>query len=193
MTGWRPASHRSKARFRRAFLCVLLSACIGAQAQEAAPTEYQVKAAFLYNFGKFVEWPPQAQPSNSFTICVLGQDPFGPVLDELIKGRSLQGKKLVARRPERVEDAGNCQILFISSSENGRLAQILGALRGRSVLTVGEAERFAHRGGMINFRLEGSKVRFEINLDAAEHEGLTVSSQLLKLATIIRESPQPGV
>ena len=189
----KPVSRGCKAGVRRTFLCVLLSACLAAQAQDAAPTEYQVKAAFLYNFGRYVEWPPRARPPTSFTICVLGEDPFGPVLDELIKGKSIQGMKLATRRLEKVEDAGNCQILFISSSENGRLEHILAALHGRSVLTVGEAERFAHRGGMINFRLEGSKVRFEINLDAAEHEGLTVSSQLLKLATIIRESPQPGV
>lgn len=172
-------------------LCVVVWACLNAPAQNPAPTEYQVKAAFLYNFGRFVEWPARARPPANLTICVLGDDPFGPVLDGLIEGKSIQGRKLVARRPERVEDAGDCHILFISSSENGRLAQILAALRGRSVLTVGEAERFAHRGGMINFRLEGSKVRFEINLDATEQEGLTVSSQLLKLATIIREHQQP--
>lgn len=189
----KPISRKRNPGFRRAFLCVLLSACLGSQAQESAPTEYQVKAAFLYNFGRYVEWPPRARPPASFTICVLGEDPFGPVLDELIKGKSIQGMKLVTRRPKQLEDAVNCQILFISSSENGRLEHILAVLHGRSVLTVGEAERFAHRGGMINFRLEGSKVRFEVNLDATEQAGLTVSSQLLKLARIIRESPQPGV
>jgi len=193
MNSKRPVSRSGKAGFRGAFLCVLLSAWVGAPAQVAAPTEYQVKAAFLYNFGRYVEWPPQARPPASFTICVLGEDPFGPVLDELIKGKSIQRMKLATRRLERVEDAGNCQILFISSSENGRLEHILAVLHGRSVLTVGEAERFAHRGGMINFRLEGSKVRFEVNLDATEQAGLTISSQLLKLARIIRESPQPGV
>lgn len=170
-------------------LCVSLSA----QAQDPSPSEYEVKAAFLYNFARFVEWPPQPQPPSSFTICVLGTDPFGPVLDELIKGKSIQGMQLVARRPQQVEDAGDCQILFISASEDARLGHILAVLHGRSVLTVGEAKRFAHRGGMINFRREGSKVRFEINPDAAGQAGLTISSQLLKLARIIHERPQPGV
>lgn len=184
---------RHAALLRRAVACALLSASLSAQVQDATPTEYQVKAAFLYNFGRFVEWPPQPRPPSAFTICVLGKDPFGPVLDELIKDKSIQGMKPVARRLERVEDAGDCRILFISSSEDARLPHILATLRGRSVLTVGEAERFAHRGGMINFRLEGSKVRFEINPDAAEQAGLTISSQLLKLARIIHESPQSGV
>ena len=184
---------RHAALLRRGVACALLSASLSAQVQDPAPSEYQVKAAFLYNFGRFVEWPPQPRPPSAFTICVLGQDPFGPVLDELIKGKSIQDLKVVVRRPERVEDAGDCRILFISSSEDARLAHILAALRGHSVLTVGEAERFAHRGGMINFRLEGSKVRFEINPHAAEYAGLTISSQLLKLARIIHESPQSGV
>jgi hypothetical protein len=178
---------------RRGAACALLWASLSAQVQDAAPTEYEVKAAFLYNFGRFVAWPPQPRPPSAFAICVLGKDPFGPVLDDLIKDKSIQGMKLVARRLERVEDAGACRILFISASEDAQLAHILAALRGRSVLTVGEAERFAHRGGMINFRLEGSKVRFDINPDAAEQAGLTISSQLLKLARIVHESPQPGV
>ena len=178
---------------RRGAACALLCASLSAQVQDAAPTEYQVKAAFLYNFGRFVEWPPQSPPPSTFTICVLGKDPFGSVLDDLIKDKSIQGMKLVARRLERVEDAGDCRILFISSSEDARLGHILAVLRGRSVLTVGEVERFAHRGGMINFRLEGAKVRFEINPDAAGQAGLTISSQLLKLARIIHESPQSGV
>ncbi|MGH9509604.1 MAG: YfiR family protein, partial [Terriglobales bacterium] len=118
---------------------------------------------------------------------------FGPALDRMIEGKSVHGKKLVARRLGRAEEAGTCQVLFVSSSENGRLTQILASLRGRSVLTVGETEGFAHRGGVINFQLEGSKVRFEINLDAAERSGLTMSSQLLKLAKIVRESSQSGM
>jgi len=184
---------KGRAWLRRGAACALLCASLSAQVQDAPPSEYQVKAAFLYNFGRFVEWPPQPRPPSAFTICVLGQDPFGPVLDELIKGKTIQDLKVVVRRLERVEDAGDCRILFISSSEDVRLAHILATLHGRSVLTVGEAERFAHRGGMINFRLEGAKVRFEINPDAAGQAGLTISSQLLKLARIVHESPQSGV
>lgn len=177
---------------RRAAACALLCGFLCAQAQEATPTEYQVKAAFLYNFGKFVEWPQSSAPPSVFTICVLGKDPFGAVLDELIKDKSIQGRKLAVRRPGRVEDAGGCQILFISSSEDARLPHILEVVRGSSVLTVGEAERFARRGGMIKFRLEGGKVRFEINPDAAAQAGLTISSQLLKLATIVHQDSESG-
>ncbi len=193
MTSRTPASHRSTAGFRQAFLCVFLAATLAAPGQDGAPTEYQVKAAFLYNFGKFVEWPPGALPADSFAICVLGEDPFGPELDRLIEGKSVHGKKLGAHRLGRAEEAGKCQVLFVSASENGRLAHILASVRGRSVLTVGDTEGFAHRGGIINFRLVENKVRFEINLDAAERAGLTVSSQLLKLAKIIREGSQPGM
>ncbi|MGH9510027.1 MAG: YfiR family protein, partial [Terriglobales bacterium] len=178
---------------RGAGACVLLCACLNAPAQEAAPTEYQVKAAFLYNFGKYVEWPPGVLAADSFAICVLGDDPFGSALDRIIEGKSVQGRKLVAYRLGRVEDSGKCQVLFVSASENGRLAHILAALRDRRVLTVGDTVGFAQRGGVINFQLEGSKVRFEINLDAAERAGLTVSSQLLKLAKVIRESSQSGM
>ncbi len=189
----RPVSRRAKAGLRSAVTCVLLAACLSAQAQAPAPTEYQVKAAFLYNFGKFVEWPPGTLADSSFAICVLGDDPFGPALDQVIEGKSVHGKKLVAHRLGRIEEAGKCHVLFVSSSENGRLSQVLTSLRGRRVLTVGDTEGFAHRGGIINFRLVENKVRFEINLDAAERAGLTVSSQLLKLATVIRESSQSGM
>lgn len=182
----------NRAWLRRAIACALLGAALGAQGQEAPPTEYQVKAAFLYNFGRFVEWPQSAAPASAFTICVLGKDPFGKALDKLIQGKSLQGRKLAARRLERVEDAGDCRILFISPSEDARLTQILAGLRGRSVLTVGEAKRFAERGGMINFRLEAGRVRFEINPEAAAQAGLTISSQLLRLATIVHQDSQTG-
>lgn len=153
------------------------------------PTEYEVKAAYLYQFGKFVQWPDGAPASarDSFDICVLGKDPFGSTLDETVSGRSVQGKKVAARRLETAREAENCNILFISSSEEKQLGEVLKAIHGKGVLTVSEMDSFLARGGMISFEMEQRKVRFEINVPALERANLKVSSQLLKVAKLIRE------
>lgn len=145
--------------------------------------EYQVKAAFLYNFGKFVDWPVTAEDSGKpLVISVFGTDPFGPVLDRIVQGRLVRGRSVIIRRPIRIEELLPCQILFVSSSEKGRMPTILHALDGASVLTVGEMEGFLQLGGMIGFVVENDKVRFEINEDAARRNGLRISSKLLTLA-----------
>lgn len=163
-------------------------------AQNSKPTEYQVKAAYLYNFGRFVEWPAKGQAAKDgpFTICVLGQDPFGPTLNAILADETIAGKKVVTERIPRPEDAVNCQILFISSSEESQLKHILATLDSESVLTVSDLPQFSRRGGMVQFILDGTRVRFEINLAPTEHAGLTLSSELLKLATSVRRSSQPG-
>jgi hypothetical protein len=162
-------------------------------AQHAGPTEYQVKAAYLYNFGKFIEWPAKVSANDDlFSICVLGEDPFGATLDKTIAGENIKEKKVVARRVAKLQDAVHCRILFISSTEEGRLKEILAALDRASVLTVSDISEFTRRGGMIQFVMEANKVRFEVNLTAVERDGLTVSSQLLKVAVNVRRSPQPG-
>jgi hypothetical protein len=151
-----------------------------------------VKAVFLYNFAKFVEWPSvPAEAGQPFTICVVGEDPFGDTLDQAILGKSINGRALMARRVRRAGDARTCQIAFISASEGKRLRAILDGLNGASVLTVGETEGFAEQGGVINFRLEEDRVRFEINVDAAQRAGLKMSAKLLGLARIVR-SERPG-
>jgi uncharacterized protein DUF4154 len=162
--------------------------------EAAAPTEYEVKAAYLYNFGRFVQWPAKATAlrGDSFSICVLGEDPFGPILNATIAGETIDGKNVVAKQISAPQQAANCRILFISSSEDRRLKEILAELDKASVLTVGDMPQFARRGGMVQFVLDGNKVRFEVNLPSAERAGLTLSSQLLKLAVSIRKSPQPG-
>jgi hypothetical protein len=113
-------------------------------AQQAKPTEYDVKAAYLYNFGKFVEWPAKVTAANgdSFTICVLGQDPFGAALDVTIAGETIDGKNVVARRITRPQDAVSCRILFISSSEDSQLKEILATLDKTGVLTVSDMPQF---------------------------------------------------
>ena len=153
------------------------------------PTEYQVKAAYLYNFGKFIRWPAAAGKNGSFAICVLGHDPFGPTLDATLAGETIDGRKVVAMRPARVQDAADCRILFISASENARLDDILAVLGKTGVLTVSDMPQFTQRGGMIQFVLEGDRVRFEVNLGAAQRASLSPSSELLKVATTVRTTP----
>jgi hypothetical protein len=156
---------------------------------QSTPTEYQVKAAYLYNFGKFVEWPAKVTASDSsFNICVLGQDPFGSTFSRSIAGESIKGKNVLLKRIPRAQEASGCHILFISSSEEARLKEILAALDKTSVLTVSDMPEFTRRGGMIQFVTEANRVRFEVNLTSAERTGLTLSSQLLKVAMTVRRS-----
>lgn len=154
---------------------------------QSSPTEYQVKAAYLYNFGKFVEWPTGVTASDSsFNICVLGQDPFSSTFGTTIAGESIKGKDVLIKRIPRAQDAVGCHILFISSSEEARLKEILAALDKTSVLTVSDMSQFTRRGGMIQFVMDSNRVRFEVNLTNAERTGLTLSSQLLKVAIGVR-------
>ena len=163
------------------------------QAQGAKPTDYDVKAVYLYNFGRFVEWPASVTAkSDSFTVCVLGQDPFGPVLDATLAGETIAGKRVAAKRISTPQESGNCQILFLSSAEEARLNKIIEALNKQAVLTVSDMPQFSQHGGMIQFVLEGKRVRFEVNLAAVQHAGLTLSSELLKVATTVRRNSSPG-
>src|SRR6266852_8070705 len=163
-------------------------------AQQSKPSEYQVKAAYLYNFGRFVKWPPglAAGKGDFFPVCVLGRDPFGPSLDSTLAGETLDGKPLAVKRISTARDAGECRILFISSTEENHLKEILVALDESSILTVSDMPAFSRRGGMIQFVLEGDKVRFEINLTKAETAKLTMSSELLKVATVVRKNDRSG-
>lgn len=158
------------------------------------PTESQVQVAYLYNFGKFVQWPPNASESKSdyFNICVYGQDPFGATLYATVADGIIDGKRVVAKRIADAHEAVGCQILFISSSEDKRLEEILDSLNKAAVLTVSDMPRFSQRGGMIQFILEGKRVRFEVDLTAAQKAGLTLSSELLKVAAAVKTNPSPG-
>lgn len=175
-------------------LCLLLLAAPALHAQQSAASEYEVKAAYLFNFGRFVEWSDKAAipKDGPFEICVLGQDPFGSTLDTTLAGTSLKGKSVSPKRILKAQDVSNCRILFISSSEDSHLKDILDALDKTSVLTVSDIPGFSQRGGMIQFVQEGSKVRFEINLARAEEAGLSLSSELLKVATNVRRTPHSG-
>ena len=171
--------------------CLLaLVALLEPRSARAEPSsEYQVKAAFLFNFAKFVKWPERVLPdsSTSFDICVLGDRTVAPAVEETISGKTLRDKPIVVKHLASPEAAKSCQILFVSGAEEVDTAKLLRALEGASVLTVGEADQFAERGGIINFKTEDNKIRFEINPDAAKRANLEVSSQLLKLAIIVRD------
>lgn len=181
------------------FRCLTLAAILVvalapvARPQGAKPSEYEVKAAYLYNFGRFVDWP-SGSPGNdasNFVICVLGQDPFGPALDATVAGETVAGKAVSVKRVAKPQDATNCRVLFISSYEQARLRQILNALGQTSVLTVSDMPDFASRGGMIQFVRRDNKVRFEVDAAAAERAHLSLSSELLKVAVAVTRSPSP--
>jgi hypothetical protein len=148
------------------------------------PGEYEVKAAYLYNFAKFVKWPEEAHRA-SFVIAVLGDDPFGPVLERTFEGKLVLERKVEIRRLEAAPGPNDAQILFVSASERPRLGQLLKAVEGSSVLTVSDIEGFAEHGGMIALRVRNDVVQFEINLDQVERARLKMSSQLIRLARTV--------
>lgn len=168
-----------------------LSAATPAPSPQAV-SEYKVKAAFLFNFAKFVEWPEQDDDGDSVTIGVVGLDPFGESLDQVVRDKTVGTKHIAIRRFAGVEQMEPCHILFISPSESSRLDEILKALDGTATLTVGEDEGFVTKGGIIRFFTHESRIRFEINLDAAEYEGLQLSSKLLQVARTVGRGNRSG-
>jgi hypothetical protein len=166
-------------------LGILLSA--GANAQEA--NEYQVKAAFLYNFAKFVEWPPQAfkGPADPIVIGVLGKNPFGDSLAGAVAGKTWGARGFQVREIATAQQAAGCQIVFISSSERKRLAALLSGIGNAAVLTVGETDNFTAAGGIVNFKIEAGSVRLQINVEAARKQQLHISAKLLSLAEIVEK------
>jgi YfiR/HmsC-like len=161
--------------------------CLAVVTQAQSATEYQVKAAFLFNFAKFVEWPAEAFPGADapLQICLLGQDPFGHEFEEVIGDKSVNGHRIEVIHPSGVPQARGCQIIFVSSSEKKQALEILRGLRGANVLTVGDTAGFAGMGGIINFVLDDGRVRFEINTKAAERAHLKISARLLTVAKLI--------
>ena len=151
------------------------------------PLEYQVKAAFLLNFTKFVEWPPSAfdAADSPIAICVLGNDPFGNSLDQIVAEEVVGGRRVVVRRIKRTPQAKLCQALFVSMPEKELLSILSGV--GPGVLTIGEGESFVRDGGMIAFVVENHRVRFGINETAAETAGLKLSSKLLSVARSVEK------
>jgi hypothetical protein len=158
------------------------------RSQGPAPGEYEVKAAFLYNFLRYTEWPADANPGPGvpLLIGVLGDESLDRTLGAVLRGKTVQGRLLEVRRVRLGPEARVSHLLFVSASERVRVGQVLDAVRGAPVLTVGETDGFAQAGGVINFVLEEGRVRFEVNQEAAQRARLRLSSRLLALARIVR-------
>jgi len=165
-----------------------------APATDPAPTEYQVKAAYLLNFAKYVEWPASALdgPTAPFVIGVLGQDPFGADLDKMVASRSINHRPIVVKRLATDAEAKGCQILFIGASESFRFGGIRETLKELPILTVADTESSVESGGVISFVRKENKVRFQVNLNAARARQLTISSRLLSVAESITGKTEGG-
>jgi hypothetical protein len=188
--GWLKREGIAFAAFCAVLLVSLAPAVLGRYAQ-AAPeifNEYSVKAAFLYNFAKFIEWPGGSfeDARSPLSICIIGQDPFKENLD-FLRNNTVKGRRLLVKRLSADEDLKQCKIVFIGKSEQERVPLLLSSVKNANALTIGEVGNFCKSGGVINLFTEKNLVRFEINVDAAERAGLVISSDLLKLARIVRE------
>jgi hypothetical protein len=185
----RGRSKRIGARFASAVLLLTWASALSIRNVRAqdAPTEYQVKAAYLFNFLKFVEWPgdPLADTHGRWVIGIAGDNPFGDELTQIISGKTVQGHELQVKRFQQGEDLLACHVLFISASEKKRLPSILVTLNGSSVLTVADMDHFIESGGMIQFVMEEKRVRFGIDVGAASRAHLKVSAKLLSLARTV--------
>lgn len=171
----------------RAFVPVILLTivCFASPVFGQQTSEYQVKAAFLFNFTKFMDWPAAAftDPDEPFVVGVLGKDPFGKYLDDVIAGEKIMDRNMSVQRYDNVDEIGNCQILFVNLP--GRTTDVISRLKGRSVLTVGDEPGFSAKGGVIEFYDDNGTVRFQINTVAAREASLNVSSKLLRIAKIV--------
>jgi hypothetical protein len=174
-------------------MCMTLVLAISSRAQNsdsADSSEYLIKAGFTYNFAKLMEWPSNAfsQADSPIVIGILGTDPFGGTLDEVLKGKKVNGRDFQVRHLKWGNDLKDCNILFVSSSEIAHLDEIFHVVKGLPILTIGETPGFAQHGGIINFILEDNKVHFEVNVEAAKQADINISSRLLSLARIIPAS-----
>ena len=175
-------------RLRRATSALLLIGLMMANPSHVfgqEQDEYAVKAAYIFNFSKFVEWPP-TNGSGAFEICILGDDPFDSTIDQLIHGRSAYGHSFQVRRIKGTADAKSCRIVFVGSADRTMAAKLVDAVRGTSVLTVGETQDFLRIGGMIALQMEDSHVQIIINANAAQSANLRISAKLLMMARIYK-------
>jgi hypothetical protein len=170
----------------------LICARTVAKAQSQPLSESQIKAGFLFNFTKFVEWPPEAfaDPGVPIVLGIVGDNTVTDLLIETATGKTVNGRAVTVRRFKEGQDPRTCHILFVSSSEEKHVPQILERLKGSPILTVSETSGFAQSGGMINFFVEGNKVRLEINLDATARARLKISAKVIAVARLVTgESP----
>ena len=182
-----PAGIRAAFTASIRLLCgILLSITMPAPAH-AGPSEYEVKTAFIHNIAKFVEWPDTPRTAGILRLCVLGQNPFGNTLDAL-RGKPIGGLNWEVVPASSRTNLKECGALFIAASESGNLSQILDGIRGSAVLTLGDTDGYAEQDVMVNFYLDGSKVRFEINPESANRAGLKISSKLIQIGKMVSTS-----
>jgi hypothetical protein len=157
-------------------------------AQQPKPLDIEVKAVYLLNFGRFTTWPPAVTGGavDGFTLCVLGRDPLGSTLDAVVARETIDGKRVVTKRIAKAEDVIGCRILFVGGVADQELTRVLQTVEKAGVLTVSDMPQFVERGGMIQFVLQGRKVRFIVNVPAAEQAGLMLSSELLRVAVAVQ-------
>ncbi len=186
-TRWRP---RTSAGTWCLACGLLILGELSVPAQTTPSKEYQVKAIFLFNFAQFVEWPPAAfaDDTSPIVIGVLGEDPFGAYLDETVRAEKVGKRPMQVQRYQRVDEIRTCHVLFISRSEESRLAQTLASLKDRNILVVGDSDDFIQRAGMIQLATSEGKVRLRINVNAARTANLTISSKLLRSAEVVTGS-----
>lgn len=189
---WSGSTRKAFAFFQTAFFLTILFS--GKTFAQSVSKEYKVKAAFLYNFAQFVQWPANtfSNEQEPFVIGILGENPFGTALEKIVHGETIHGRHFLVTHSKRVQDLEHCQMVFITKSERARFGEIMPRLSGKKILTVSEVPGFASRGGVINFYPERNKVRFEINTSAAQREGLKISSQLLNLGRIVEPEISKG-
>ena len=185
---------RSRRRFAATIIAALVSSA-GARlvsGQAGTSSEYQVKAAFLFHFAQFVDWPRETfkDVGDPLTYCTIGEDPFGGALDQSLRGKTVGGRPLQVQHFQKPQEIRGCHILFVTEGEQKFLREAMASVSGQAVLTVGESERFALEGGIIGFSLEKNKIRFEINLEAAEKANLKISAKLLALAKTVIGNPR---
>ncbi|MDQ6861010.1 MAG: YfiR family protein [Verrucomicrobiota bacterium] len=178
----------SRIKISLATLLAVLTFASAAFCAGGPPNEYALKSVFLYNFCRFIDWPDSAFASGNdpLVIGVIGDDPFGPMLDEAVAGESFRGRSIRIEHYRSPREIGRCHLLFISASENARVNEILAAVNGRSIVTVGESPDFIARGGMIALVADRNRVRLLINPDALRAARLDASSKLLRVAEIAR-------
>lgn len=165
-----------------------------AEAQSQPLSESQIKAGFLFNFTKFVEWPPEAfaDPGVPIVLGIVGDSSVAELLIETAAGKIVNGRAVIVQRFKEGQDPRTCHILFVSSSQERHVPQILERVKGSPILTVSETSGFAQFGGMINFTVEGNKVRLEINLDATARARLKISAKVIAVARLVTGEPQGG-
>jgi hypothetical protein len=171
----------------------MLAALLAGAPALPAPSEYQVKAVFLFNFARFVEWPAMtfASADAPFSLCVYGDDPFGADLDAVVHGETISGRPMVVRRLHNPGDVSGCQVVFIAGSAERELESVVASLDNHSTLTVSDIEGAARRGAMIRMMTVNGRIRLRINIDAVRAAHLTVSSNLLRAAEIVNTASGP--